>query len=248
MPITIENYRNFYFGTSAEFQIMSEVFLLGHEASKLTPDAGFDLIVTNKARQRFENSKPSCFYLQIKFAFEIDKNIRFYINRNEFDLLCADDSAVAVFCYAQPEIAYDPRSFDQRHIQSDMHWEQQNQKDFDRLVYDSKWSPPYGNDLLKKHIKNGSVEIRRTATRYFWLNNKQLQRAKCEQAFTLIKNKDLLMLSLQSNQDGSAAIVFRGYKERLCPELFDIRYAISGCHGSKVFHDGNYLVAHEVVV
>lgn len=53
MPITKENMQKFYRGAAAENIVASKALLHGFEAHKYNPDLGVDLLITNKARQKF---------------------------------------------------------------------------------------------------------------------------------------------------------------------------------------------------
>ncbi|MDA1476144.1 hypothetical protein [Bacillus changyiensis] len=80
---------------------MSDFIMRGFEAIKITPDFGYDVLVTNKHKslsQQFETEKE--LYLQVKtrliYPEACDTKLEVLIEKNNFSYLLSDEKAYLV--------------------------------------------------------------------------------------------------------------------------------------------------------
>ena len=237
MPITKQNYKNFYLGTGAEFHLMSAAFLLGYEAHKITPDVGLDILVTNKARQKFESADPINLFLQVKSTFLINGEAIFFIEKDDLDMLANDQSAVIVFCYFSPIIKADPKSFSNGF--SDTEWFEREEASWMQQLYDQEFR------LIRKDGNSSSIEFKGLPIDYFWLNNQQLKRAINEGIFFACqKNTNLQTLIFTRGENGSCLRDKDGIEQNICSEIENIFYLLNGCHSDFKIKNGDFLLAH----
>ena len=172
MKISEDNYRNFYFGNSNECYIQSEFYSHGFEAMKMTPDIGYDLIVTNCARRRFLKEEPKQLNIQVKSTVcRKEEKSNIYISDEDFKLLLSDSNSylISIFCEpifepSSPELHVSqdtvPGVIDstiRNHILSE--WDEEAYVNF-------KW--------LQEYEK--SISCEGFFRQYIWFNNSQLQR------------------------------------------------------------------------
>jgi len=106
MKITEDNYGQFYFGNANECYIQSEFNLNGYEASKPSPDIGYDLIVTNCARVKFLEEEAKQYDVQVKSTVCNNKGESLiYIDDDDFNMLCENDNGYLVCVFCEPEFA-----------------------------------------------------------------------------------------------------------------------------------------------
>lgn len=101
MKIDENNVGNFYVGNSNECYIQGEFYSLGYEAAKSSPDIGYDLYITNHAKEKFLNAEPKQFNVQIKSAVVPYKGkCTFYISNDDLDMIIKDTNGylICVFC------------------------------------------------------------------------------------------------------------------------------------------------------
>lgn len=97
MPITSENWENFFQGAFAEHHVCSLFYFYGYEVQKVSPDVGIDWMITNVARARFRNENPLNAEIQVKSAL-LDRTGAFVkMHADEVDFLCDGEHRYCVF-------------------------------------------------------------------------------------------------------------------------------------------------------
>lgn len=97
VPITNENFDYFFQGACAENYVASLFYFAGYEASKITPDAGIDYVVTNVARTQFLGEESVSAEVQVKSTLLDDTGASFCLSANELEFLCNGASRFTVF-------------------------------------------------------------------------------------------------------------------------------------------------------
>lgn len=234
MPIDETSYKNFYLGNGAEYHIMSELFLHGYEASKMTPDIGIDILVTNKARQYYEKKEEKSFYFQVKSTFLINDEAIFYLKEEELNFLISDPSIYLILCYFSPEIAADPKSLAPDN--SDTPFFDELEAGWMKQAYEENFRE------LKRNGNQGVIEFKRFDLNYLWLNNKQIKRAMNENVFEKksFDNAELMKLTIKVDKNA----IEIDQIGNVCPELQNIFYLLNGCSSSNKFNDGCFSIMH----
>lgn len=169
MPLTSQNYENFFLGTAAEYRIASEVYFHGLEANKFTPDFGVDLIVTNAAQVHLKGASPFTHHLQVKATFVVQSCATFYLGDDELRMLLAQPDLSCVFCCVIPCIEAHPQSFERGDFEP---WRPALDAELDQRAYDAHF-----NALRQQHGCLSAIDFKGSDFCYFWLNTRQLQRS-----------------------------------------------------------------------
>lgn len=234
MPLTENNYENFYLGNGAEYLIMSELFLLGVEAHKLNPDIGIDILVTNKAAIRFREKEEIQYHIQVKSSFLIKDEAKFYIHEDELNNLCSDKLSVTFFCYAEPVIKAEPQSFERGDHEP---WWESEMASFDRHIYENEFH------TVKLQGCLSAVDFKNIKINYIWLNCEQLKRAISEKYIYQTRKGKLYKLTINT-KNGHPVII--GHKEIGSPvgEITNTYYLIKPCRGTGRLNGGDFLCEH----
>jgi hypothetical protein len=111
---------NMYYGFGGEHYIISQFYAMYYEATKMSVDFGFDILITNQYRvSKGIDGKLENLALQVKTATVRDQDyiqaddhgeglinwIRksFYISKNDFDLICRSENAALVCLFVKKE-------------------------------------------------------------------------------------------------------------------------------------------------
>jgi hypothetical protein len=98
MPITKDTFKTFYMGACAENYVSALFYFGGYELSKLSSDAGIDLLVTNVARAKFKTDESeTSARIQVKSALRDSTGARFCMSEEDLDYLCAAEDRFTVF-------------------------------------------------------------------------------------------------------------------------------------------------------
>lgn len=165
MPIEKINYRQFYFGTGAEYFIINKFYMMGYEAHKLNPDIGYDMLITNKAKSKFFDAEYKEIYIQVKSAICFNERASFWIDKVEFDHYLTDTNCIVVFLFYIPQFYPDPRSF--YYDRSGDSWEMQ-------LEADGRENFIERYHTMTPERKEDILQFCEFNCHYFWLNNNHL--------------------------------------------------------------------------
>lgn len=234
MPLTKENFENFYLGSGAEHKITSEIFLHGFEAHKFNPDIGIDLLVTNKASCQFHETEEISHHLQIKSTFLINGEARFFIKDDELNFLKADKRTTVVFCYFSPIIAAEPKSFDRGDFEP---WWEKEEASFMRHLYETEFRN------IKKEGCLSKLDFKGFKMNYIWLNNAQLNRA-IDEGFIFNSHENLHKLTLTEKHDEPVTILSNEQNGYPISEIKNIYYLLKGSKSSDRLHHGDFLLDH----
>ncbi|PMN26386.1 hypothetical protein BCT35_05130 [Vibrio lentus] len=188
MPLTKDTYQNFYFGNSAEHHVMSKAFFHGVEAHKYNPDFGFDLCITNRAREFFKGESKKNIDVQVKATWLIEGCARFFIKKEEVEFLRCQKNSATVFCIYDAEILSAPVSFEDDR-EGILALEEAMTQSYRQSIFDNQKKNDFGKDEVK-HIDIDDFEID-----MFWLNSKQLNKA-IEIGVLQECNEDFYMMSI----------------------------------------------------
>ncbi|KAF1071791.1 MAG: hypothetical protein GAK45_00412 [Pseudomonas citronellolis] len=236
MPLTPDNYENFYLGTGAELQVMSELFLLGVEAHKLNPDIGTDLLVTNKAAQRYRDAAPCEYHVQVKSTFLVNQAASFYIAADELAALAADARTVLVLCYASPLIQAEPQSFERGDNEP---WWEAEMASLDQHVYATDFVNAKRSGCLS------TLDFKRLHLSYLWLNQRQLQRALQEGYFQDAAWADTPLCQLKLSLDEYGPTLHGAEDDgRPVAEIRNLYYLLKPSRGQHRLEGGDFLYEH----
>ncbi|ELA7626240.1 hypothetical protein [Vibrio parahaemolyticus] len=169
-PLTKENYKNFFFGASAEHYVSGRAFYYGLEAHKYNPDFGFDISVTNRAREIFENEENRKLDIQVKATHLIKDLARFTIKEAELDFLIAQDNAAIVFCIYKVDIFAKPVWFE-----DDREGMLALEERLDRSFIESVFHNQRASRRDRADAQNIDIDDYEIET--FWLYSNQLRKA-----------------------------------------------------------------------
>ncbi|MEZ8484626.1 hypothetical protein [Vibrio splendidus] len=168
MPLNKGNYSNFFFGTSAEYYVMSRAFYYGLEAHKYNPDFGFDLSITNRARQIFTKEKSKTIDIQVKATYLLSGQAKCYLKEDELNFLLEQENAVTVFCVYKVNIFHERLLFD-----NDREGLLRLEADIDESYKESLFHDRENGFKVRsesENIEDYEIEI-------FWFESKQLRNA-----------------------------------------------------------------------
>lgn len=112
-----EFFNNLYFGIGGEHLVMSDFIMRGFEAVKITPDFGYDILVTNKHKfLTKQNETEKELYLQVKtrltYPFAKETELSVLIEKNNFSYLLSDKKSHLVIVTLKGVLASDSFSGD----------------------------------------------------------------------------------------------------------------------------------------
>ena len=93
-----DHFPNFYMGAAAESMFAGEMYLLGYEAAKFSPDFGIDFLVTNAARQKFYDEAERTAQVQVKSTFGHNGRATIFVGEEDLHYLCESPRRFLV-CY-----------------------------------------------------------------------------------------------------------------------------------------------------
>lgn len=229
MPLKTENYVHFFQGACAESHIAALFQFAGYEVNKVSPDAGIDLIVTNIARSKFANEDTKSIFIQVKSTMATGNNARFWLSSEEMDFLCSGVERYTVFAiFHDLEATLDTDHFD---IYAD-----QVQKMID---LDSENFLKERKALAGIPEKQSILDFSKYSLTLFWLNSRQMERAKSEGlwAYKSPFSKWLLQATL------AGGVINLGHS-MLLPALHEVRYMMLPCLSRERFIEGKFSFDH----
>ena len=238
MPLTKENYENFYLGNGAEHKIMSELFLHGFEAHKFNPDIGIDILVTNKAFSRFKGLDEVSHHLQVKSVFLINGEASFFIDKDELSYLKNDKKAVLILCYFSPIIEAEPKSYDRGDYEP---WWESQEASFMRHVYETDFQKIKNEGCLSQ------IDFKGFEMKYIWLNHAQIDRAIKEEFINYshdYKGKHLYKLALKDKEDEGISIIGKSEAGHPISEISNIYYLLKNSKSLGRLETGDFLIDH----
>lgn len=232
MPMMPEHFPNFYMGAAAESMFAGEMYLLGYEAAKFSPDFGIDFSITNAARQKFYDETAKLAQVQVKSTFAYNGIAKIFIGCDDFHFICNSPERFLV-CY----IFYDffkPVDADSANYRADP-VELACQKDI--AEYESRLMESEGAEI-KRDDPRVIFEFRYRKRTAFWLNGDQLKKG--------LQANDWQ----KSGQDkfvgriivGDATISLNG--NILFPELLDLNNIMYETSSKNSFQSGKYSHEH----
>lgn len=228
MPILKEQFDTFFRGGAAEMHVASLFYLAGYEASRVTPDSGVDLIVTNAARSKLLGETFISRRVQIKSSIVDAFGASIKISDDELNFLCDEPDCFTVIVLMQ-ELRVE------RYLDSFSHSRDVVAEQIERAV-DDHWEEEIGergrtigaSKSLPPGFAGGTF-------RTFWLNGAQLTRLRQRGAWVQKDRSNVLKMQLI---DGAVEINGLG----IVPELFQIRHVMSterhfGFESGKIHHE-----------
>lgn len=242
MPISKDNYKNFYYGTGSEYYFISKFYMLGYEAYKLNPDIGYDLLVTNKAKELHEGQEKVDFCVQVKSSIMVKENTSFWIEMENFVTLINDPTAVLLLAYYEPVFKVDPKSFDYFYMLSDFPWSddidkeimQQNIMDYHSMTIEER------NRIFRFNDFNYE---------YLWINSKQINRLNDEAYFYDISRngKDYKALNINRDRETNNLSIINPKNKcnyGVVPEIRNLYYLVNDCRSKAELIKGKCLWEH----
>lgn len=182
MPLTEDNFENFYRGNSAEHIVSSQVFFHGFESHKFNPDFGVDLLVTNKARQKYLGESSIELSIQVKSSLVVKERASIAIHKEEFTHLMTQTNPVLTSVLFEPEFIGEPS----RHYNLDSYAQTIHSMDewldntWAEQQYNSQFNVPKSRNKVE-YLKNKKAANNLALDGYkntiFWLNKNQLNKA-----------------------------------------------------------------------
>lgn len=112
-----KDFNNLYFGIGGEYLVMSDFIMRGFEAVKITPDFGYDVLVTNKHKFLTQQvATEEELYLQVKTRLTYpdakETHLDVYIEKNNFSYLLSDEKSHLVIVTVKGVLVSDSWSED----------------------------------------------------------------------------------------------------------------------------------------
>lgn len=232
MPMMPDHFPNFYLGAAAEAMFAGEMYLLGYEAAKFSPDFGIDFSVTNAARHKFYSEPAKSSQIQVKSTLGYKGNAKIFIDRDDFHYLCESPNRYLV-CYIFHDF-YKQVDMDSANYRADMA-ELALQKDIAR--YEAAQMED-GGAGIKRNYPEVIFELRYRKRTVFWLNGKQLEKGLQENDWRICENEKF-SAELNINDD---VVALSG--NQLFAELMDLKNIMSEPSSRYSFQCGRYSYAH----
>lgn len=222
MGISQEDYKNYYYGASAELFIQSEIYAFGYEAYKAQPDIGFDICAHNSALVNFRKIPRQTFNIQVKARLVNSERVFFLLSPADLNLLATDETGAFVGVLMRPGAGrmWNPFNY-WNHRESSLMIDNSIADDCEKyqLSHDTRIS------FKDADSKYNIVAYDRT---YFWLSTKHISRLTTEGFFTDVKidGKPFKQLSVIPEND---SIVFQdsnGNPHQLVCEMTSIKYLL----------------------
>lgn len=241
MPIDNRSFENFYQGTCAENYVSSLFYFAGYEASKLSPDAGIDLLITNIARAKFKSEAETIAKIQVKSSILDSTGAAFYMEEDELDFLSTTEDRFTIFVLlGNFKGNFDPISFDIYADQVD------KAIDADILRYEEAQMAESGR-ARKVQGLSSIFDFSQSDFNIFWLNSAQMARAKNEGIWqTYGDNRFRLQVDMQ-NETLYVKVPLKNsdpYDSPIVPELREIRYIMRPCRSNYRLKNGDFLYDH----
>jgi len=231
MPITHDNWENFFQGAFAEHHVCSLFYFYGYEVQKISPDVGIDWVITNLARARFNNEDRLNVEVQVKSAL-FDKNEGAFvgISVDEINFLCEGEHRYSVFVLlSNLRGRSDPESF-----------ERGTDPDASRAVerdWMSNWEDRASKEgrQLKRQGRLSIYDFNSADVTLFWLHSSQMKRLRDG---GLVKSEfkggawSGLKIDLQDSFVSVAGIP-------LISELHDLTYIVRPCKAGHRIRQGH---------
>lgn len=249
MPLTEDNYRKFYRGSSAEYYVTSKAYFHGFEAHKYNPDFGLDLAISNKARRQYYNEESKQLDLQVKSSLVVKNKAMFYLREEEIEFLLSQEQAATVFCMFDSMIFQSPEVYHNRDSAiSDIHRNEDHLvSSLRKQTYDKQFEKTMmtfnGEEYeCDQNIIDGRrLDVDDVKVTLIWLNKKQLTKA-IEEGFILKildkyeESSYIYMLSLYK-KDNDCFIFEKGKNKYVPhPEISSLSYLLFGCAGGSALN------------
>jgi hypothetical protein len=228
MPITRDNWENFFQGAFAEYHVCSLFYFYGYEVQKVSPDVGIDWMVSNVARARFNNENPLNIEIQVKSALVDQTGAFVKMHSDEIDFLCEGEHRYCVFVLlSNLRGSDDPASFERGDDpDASMAVERDMMRD-----WESRASLE-GRALRRK----GSLSIyafSEADVTIFWLHSSQMKRLRDD---GLLETLPHGWRGLQIKADDPK---FTIAGMTLIPELYDLTYIVRPCMAGSRIRQGH---------
>lgn len=242
MPINKDNYKNFYYGAGSEHYFISKFYMLGYEAYKLSPDIGYDLLVTNKVKELYEGHDKLDFYVQVKSSIMVKEITSFWIERENFASLIKDPAAFLLLAFYEPVFKVDPKSFDYFYMLSDMPWSDEIDKDIMQLNISDYHS-------MSSEERNRLFKFNDFNYEYLWMNSKQISKLNDEAFFCDISKNGIDYKALYINRnretnDLSVTNLKNKCNYAVVPEIRNLYYLVNDCKSKPELNKGKILWEH----
>lgn len=237
MPLDTSSYVYFFQGACAESHIAALFQFAGFEVTKITPDSGIDLVVTNIARSRFASEIPKSINVQVKSTIMKDEFASYWIAEDELDFLSQGENRHTVFAYFYDlEKTLDLDDFRAYTNKMD---ESADADSPEMQAIDRK------DDGAEKKHKNHILEFTKYSLDLFWLNSKQIQRSRNEGLWEYSSTFQKWGLHI-STQDGFLSIYNKKSDSFACPvsALQDVRYMMIPSQSQASFDEGKFSYLH----
>lgn len=173
MKITNDNYEKFYFGEASEKYIQSELYSLGYEALKTSPDIGYDLLVTNCARTKFLGEPSRQYNIQIKSRVCMEKPVCFFVDEEDYDYLLKDENGYLICVLCIPDISNGRENITV--------YREQISKTIDNMCEEFEKEVVKNEEYLSlQFLKEKQIPYIGYTRKYVGFNNAQLERLKNE--------------------------------------------------------------------
>ena len=228
MPITRDNWENFFQGTFAEHHVCSLFYFYGYEVLRGSPDVGIDWVVTNLARVRFNDDAPLHAEIQVKSALLDQSGAFVAMPADEIDFLCSGEQRYCVFVLlSNLRGSTDPGSYERGDDpDASMALDREIMRHVERRAFEE------GRTLKRQRVMSiydfSSVDVT-----LFWLHSSHLRRLRDER---LLKDMGNDRRGLQIDViDGSVSVA----GVALIPELCDLSYIVRYCRAGHRIRRGH---------
>ncbi len=244
MPLTEENYRRFYRGSSAEYYVTSKAYFHGFEAHKYNPDFGLDLAISNKARRQYQDEQSKQLDLQVKSSLVVKNKAFFYLREEEVEFLLTQEQAATVFCMFDVMILQSPEVYHNREsaisdiYRNEDHLENSLRKEIYEKQFEKKTIRLDGEEYecIQHKIEGQRLDVDDVKVTLLWLNRKQLKEAIKEGFMRKIKDKydeSSYVYQLSLHKKANDCWLFEKNRTKYVPhpEISSLSYLLFGCAG-----------------
>lgn len=233
MPIESNDYQNFYQGTCAEYHVASLFYFAGYEASRISPDLGIDFVITNVARAKFSNDIARQAEVQVKSTILDETGAAFCIKEDELEFLCKGENRHTVF------VLFHGFSSKVDHSSFDIYADQIGRLiDIDIAGYTDELMAREGRSRKSNNLAS-IFDFNRAKLTVFWLNSRQMLRARSEGHWSQRPGDDRCFLQV-NYEEGLLGIG----DDYLVPELLDIRNIMRECKANARIRAGDFSYQH----
>ncbi|MDQ8020953.1 MAG: hypothetical protein REI94_03890 [Moraxellaceae bacterium] len=227
MPITRDNWENFFQGAFAEHHVCSLFYFYGYEAQKVSPDVGIDWMVTNVARARFNNEAPLNAEIQVKSSLLDQTGAFVKMHADEIDFLCEGERRYCVFVLlSNLRGSCDPGSFERGD-------DPDASMALERVImnYWERRASGEGRSLRRK----GGLSIydfSEADVTTFWLHSSQMKRIRDDGLLEVMPN-GWRGLQIKAQKPGLSVAGMT-----LISELYDLTYIVRPCMADSRIRQG----------